>query len=114
KPMIARACGHPQEFQEYSVDKYRAQRLAKFQQTRCAEWVAKYTEEQKIAAAAQPKKGEVLSVLPPGTQVSLSRSPDGSWAGSLAANGTSVEFTGTAGAGPQSVIMALARLWYTE
>ncbi len=30
RPMVARACGHQQEFQHYEVDKYRAQRLAKF------------------------------------------------------------------------------------
>jgi hypothetical protein len=36
RPMVVRACGHEQEFQHYAVDKYRAQRLAKFQQTRCS------------------------------------------------------------------------------
>ena len=41
RPMVVRACGHQQEFQHYEVDKYRAQRLAKFQQTRCAECAAK-------------------------------------------------------------------------
>ena len=25
RPMVVRACGHQQEFQHYSVDKYRAQ-----------------------------------------------------------------------------------------
>ncbi len=30
RPMVRRACGHEQEFQHYAVDKYRAQRLAKF------------------------------------------------------------------------------------
>lgn len=111
---MARACGHQQEFQEYSVDKYRAQRLAKFQQTRCPECAAKFVEEQRRAAEAMPKKGEVLSVLPPGTQISLSRKADGSWAGSLAANGVTVEFTGINGAGPQSIVLALARLWFTQ
>src|SRR5260370_41772813 len=99
-PLFARSCGHKQEFQEYTVDKYRAQRLAKFQQTRCAECAAKFVEEQKAAAAALPKKGEVLNLLPPGTQISLSRRPDGSWSGSLAADGTSVEVEGTTAAGP--------------
>jgi hypothetical protein len=37
RPMVVRACGHEQEVQHYAVDKYRAQRLAKFQGTRCAE-----------------------------------------------------------------------------
>jgi hypothetical protein len=114
RPMVARVCGHQQEFQEYSIDKYRAQRLAKFQQTRCQECAAKYVEEQKIAAAAQPKKGEVLSTLPTGTQISMSRLADGNWTGTLAANGVTVKQTGIAGAGPQSVIVALARQWFID
>ena len=44
RPMVVRACGHPQEFQEYAVDKFRAQRLAKFQSTRCSACVAKLVE----------------------------------------------------------------------
>ena len=114
RPMVVRACGHQQEFQHYAVDKYRAQRLAKFQQTRCAECAAKLVEEQQRTAAAVPKKGEVLKSLPPGTQVSLTRQPDGSWAGTLSADGTTIEVAGVAGAGPQSVIVALARLWVSE
>ena len=50
RPMVVRACGHQQEFQHYAVDKYRAQRLAKFQKTRCATCVAKLNEEQRQAA----------------------------------------------------------------
>jgi hypothetical protein len=111
RPLVARACGHQQEFQHYAVDKYRAQRLAKFQRTRCAECAAKLVEEQQRAAEALPKRGEVLKLLPPGTQMSLTRRPDGSWAGTLAADGTAVETEGTAGGGPQSVLIALARLW---
>src|SRR5258708_4269990 len=88
RPMMVRACGHEQEFQLYAVDKYRAQRLAKFQQTRCAECAAKLVEEQRRAAEALPKKGEALLSLPAGTQVSLTRQPDGSWAGTLSAKGT--------------------------
>ena len=114
RPMFARACGHQQVFQEYSVDKYRAQRLAKFQKTRCPECAAKFVEEQKIAAAAMPKKGEALSVLPVGTQVAMKRNADGSWTGSLSAGGISVELQSTIGAGPQSVIVALARQWFTD
>src|SRR5437588_5272037 len=108
RPMVVRACGHEQEFQHYAVDKYRAQRLAKFQRTRCADCAAKLIEEQKRAAEALPTKGEVLQSLPPGTQLSLTRRPDGSWAGTLTAAGTAVETEGTAGAGPLSIVVALA------
>jgi hypothetical protein len=83
-------------------------------QTRCAECAAKLVEEQQRTAEAMPKKGEALKSLPPGTQVSLTRQPDGSWAGTLSADGTTAEVTGVAGAGPQSVIVALARLWISE
>jgi hypothetical protein len=113
-PMVVRACGHEQEFQHYAVDKYRAQRLAKFQRTRCAKCAAKLVEEQQRAAEAMPKKGEVLQSLPPGTKVSLTRQPDGSWAGTLSAEKKTVEVAGTAGSGPQSVLVALARLWVSE
>jgi hypothetical protein len=114
RPMVVRACGHQQEFQHYAVDKYRAQRLAKFQQTRCAECAAKLVEEQRRVAEALPRKGEALQSLPPGTQVSLTRQPDGTWAGTLSVGGTTVEIAGIAGAGPQSVLVALARLWFSE
>ena len=114
RPMMARACGHQQEFQHYAVDKYRAQRLAKFQQTRCADCVAKLVEQEQRTAEAMPKKGEAINSLPPGTQVSLTRRPDKTWAGTLSAEGTTVEVAGVAGAGPQSVIVALARLWIAK
>jgi len=114
RPMVVRACGHQQEFQHYAVDKYRAQRLAKFQKTRCADCIDKLLEEQQRASEALPKKGEALKSLPPGTLVSLTRQPDGSWAGSLSADGKAVQTAGVAGAGPQSVIIALARLWVIE
>src|SRR5260221_12991928 len=114
RPMVVRACGHAQEFQHYAVDRYRVQRLAKFQKTRCAECAAKLVEEQQRAAEALPKKAEALKSLPPGTQVSLSGRPDGCWAGTLSAPGTAVELAGVAGAGPQSVIVALAKLWISE
>src|SRR5437588_360970 len=114
RPLVARACGHEQEFQHYAVDKYRAQRLAKFQKTRCSECVAKLVKEQQHAAEATLKKGEALNLLPPGTQVSLARQADGSWAGTLSSGGTLVEAAGIAGAGPQSVIVALARIWISE
>src|SRR3954470_8136850 len=114
RPMVTRACGHLQEFQHYEVDRYRPQRLAKFQKTRCADCAAKLVEEQRRAAEALPKKGEVLKLLPPGTQVSLTSQPGGSWAGQLSAEGKTVEVAGVAGAGPQAVIVALARLWVAE
>src|SRR5947209_13279289 len=114
RPLVARACGHQQEFQHYEVDRYRPQRLAKFQRTRCADCAARLVEEQRRAAEALPKKGEVLKRLPPGTQVALTLRPDGSWAGTLSADGKTVEAAGTAGAGPQSVVVALARLWASE
>src|SRR5438034_6289966 len=91
RPMVVRACGHEEEFQHYAVDKYRAQRLAKFQQTRCAACAAKLIDEQQRTATALPTKGEALKLLPPGTQVTLTRSVDGSWSGTLSADGTAVE-----------------------
>ena len=114
RPMVARACGHMQEFQHYSVDKFRAQRLAKFQKTRCADCVAKLVEEEQRAADALPKKGEALNNLPAGTQVTLTRQPDKSWKGTLSADGKTVETAGVVGAGPQSVVIALARLWIAK
>src|SRR5881275_465272 len=105
RPMVVRACGHPQEFQHYAVDKYRAQRLAKFQSTRCTACVAKLNEDERQAAAALPTKGEALKQLPTGTQVVLTRQPDGSWSGTLSANGKTVEIAGSVEAGPQSVIV---------
>ncbi len=109
--MVARACGCMQEFQHYTVDKYRAQRLAKFQKTRCAACVAKLAEEQMLAAQALPKKGEALHLLPPGTQVMLIRQSDGTWAGVLNVAGKKVEYAAPAGTGPQAVVVALARSW---
>src|SRR6266480_3036851 len=52
RPMVARACGCLREFQHYAADKYRAQRLAKFQSTRCEVCAAKLAEEQRLAAVA--------------------------------------------------------------
>lgn len=106
RPMVARACGCMQEFQHYAVDKYRAQRLAKFQSTRCPVCVAKLVEEQRRTIAIP--KGEALKRLPPGTQVTLTRRPDGTWAGTMAAGGTTVQ---AATEGAQSLIVALSRQW---
>jgi hypothetical protein len=109
RPMVTRACGCVQEFQHYAVDKYRAQRLAKFQKSRCPACVAKLVEEQRKAAPVP--KGEALKQLPPGTQVALIIRPDGCWAGKMVIGGKAVEMDATAGAGPQAVVVALARLW---
>jgi hypothetical protein len=106
RPLLARACGCVQEFQYYAVDKYRAQRQAKFQGTRCPACVAKLAEARRL-----PPKGEALKQLPPGTRVSLTLQPGGVWAGTLAAGGKTVEFAGAGNAGPQAVVVALARAW---
>src|ERR1700722_13395165 len=97
RPMVPRACGCVQEFQHYEVDKYRAQRLAKFQKTRCRACVDKLEAEQRLAAPLP--KGEAIKLLPPGTHVTLTIMPNGSWAGTLACGGTDVKTTGFAGAG---------------
>src|SRR5438128_6033992 len=90
RPMVARACGCLQEFQHYAVDKYRAQRLAKFQKTRCAACVAKLVEAERLAAEAIPTKAEALGALPPGTQIILNRGPDGAWSGTLTVEGRTI------------------------
>jgi hypothetical protein len=109
RPMVVRACGCEQEFQHFAVDKYRAQRLAKFQRTRCPACVAKLIEEQQKACPVP--KAEAVKLLPPDTRVSLVRRPDGSWAGTLEADGTKVEAAGERAAGPQAVLGVLAQLW---
>jgi hypothetical protein len=108
RPMVARACGCLCEFQHYAVDRYRAQRLAKFQSTRCPACVAKAEEERKAALAALPGKGEAIQGLPNGTQISLTRKPDGKWLGVLTAEGTKVEAIAD---WPQGLSGTLARLW---
>jgi hypothetical protein len=111
RPMVARACGCMCEFQHYAVDKYRAQRLAKFQSTRCSECVAKAEEERKQAAAALPGKGEAILGLPNGTQITLLRRPDGKWIGTLTSEGIKVEAVAE---WPQGLSGTLARLWAAE
>lgn len=108
RPMVARACGCMREFQHYAVDRYRAQRLAKFQKTRCEVCVAKLNDEQRQAAAVVPKKGEAFKLLPDGAQFSLTRKPDSTWSGTLTANGQTVDGTGD---GPHGLTLALARTW---
>jgi hypothetical protein len=109
RPMLKRACGCEQEFQYYAVDKYRAQRQAKFERTRCPACVAKLVEQQRLASTL-PKKGEAFKQLPPGAKMTLARKPDGTWTGELTADGTKVDATGE---GPNGVIIALTRLWLT-
>jgi hypothetical protein len=108
RPMVARACGCLREFQHYAVDKYRAQRLAKFQKTRCEECVAKLNEEQRQAAANIPKKGEAFKQLPAGTEMTIRCRDDGTWTGTLTAGSKTVQADGE---GPQGVTLALARAW---
>jgi len=96
------------EFQHYAVDKYRAQRLAKFQESRCPACVAKAEEVRRQAAAALPGKGEAIQALPNGTQINLNRRPDGKWLGKLTAEGTTVEAVAD---WPQGLSGTLARLW---
>src|SRR5258708_4580250 len=88
RPMVRRACGCEQEFQHYKVDKYRAQRLAKFQGSRCPACVAKLEEERRRADL--PPKSDALKSLPPGTKVSLTFQTGGIWSGTLAAEGKTV------------------------
>jgi hypothetical protein len=96
------------EFQHYAVDKYRAQRLAKFQSTRCAECVAKAEEARRQAQAELPGKGEAIQTLPPGTQIFLARRPDGKWTGKLVQEDVTVEALAD---WPQGLSGTLARLW---
>jgi hypothetical protein len=103
RPMVVRACGCEQEFQLYSVDRYREQRLAKFKSTRCPACVAKLQ-------APLPKKGEAFKMLPPGTQVTLTAQQSGAWAGVLTGGGEKVEKVEPE-LGPQSLVLALVRLW---
>lgn len=108
RPMMPRACGCLCEFQHYAVDRYRAQRLAKFQSTRCPACVAKAEEERKAALAVLPGKGEAIQNLPNGTEIHLTRRGDGKWLGVLTAEGTKVEATAD---WPQGLSGTLARLW---
>ena len=108
RPMMARACGCLCEFQHYAVDRYRAQRLAKFQSTRCPACVAKAEDERKAALATLPGKGEAIQGLPNGTEIHLTRRPDGKWLGVLTAEGTKVEAVAD---WPQGLSGTLARSW---
>jgi hypothetical protein len=111
RPMVARACGCLCEFQHYAVDKYRSQRLDKFQQTRCKACIAKLEEERRLAVAARPAKGEAMRALPTGTQITLALRDDGLWAGVLTAKGLKVEAVADS---PQPLPATLAQLWAAE
>jgi hypothetical protein len=108
RPLLVRACGCKQEFQHYEVDKYRAQRQAKFQSTRCPACVDKLLAERKQGEPIP--KAEALKKLPDGAHVVLTYR-DGNWSGTLEANGVQVEAAGQGGAGPQAVIGDLAQRW---
>src|SRR5262245_62509602 len=108
RPMLARACGCVREFQVYEVDRFRAQRQAKFQSTRCPECAARYVASQR--ATLPPKKGEAFAALPAGAEIILTRQADGSWAGTLSAAGTEVTAEAV---NPQTLTAGLAQLWVT-
>jgi hypothetical protein len=109
--MVTRACGCSQEFQHYAADRYQAQRLKKFQSTRCAECVKKADEEQRKAAAALPSKGEAMQALPAGTTFTMTRQADGSWLGVVTIEDVELEATGDS---PQALAILLARHWLTS
>jgi hypothetical protein len=104
--MLARACGCVQEFQHYSVDRYRAGRRAKFQSTRCPQCAAKVSEGQRVVS-----KVEAFRLLPTGAQFVMTRAADGTWAGTLTAGGITLEADA---AGPQALCAALAQLWTVQ
>jgi len=108
-PKYARACGCEQEFQFYAVDKFRAERLAKFQATRCPDCAAKLIDAQRQTEPIP--QADAIRLIPAGSEVVLTRRTDGGWAGRLTAEGLTVEATGKDNAGPQAVVAALARLW---
>jgi hypothetical protein len=109
RPMLVRACGCTQEFQVYETDRYRQQRQAKFQSTRCPACAAKVAAEQNRKGGA-PAKPDVLKLLPAGAQVMLTVDANGNWSGKLTAEGKTVALPTQPGFGPQAVIAALARL----
>jgi hypothetical protein len=109
RPMLARACGCAQEFQYYEVDKYRAERQAKFQRTRCPACAAKVAEATRVVPT-----GEALNSLPEVTQITLSLLPGNVWTGTLTACGKSVAVIGVENTGPQAVVVAFARQWVKE
>ena len=108
KEPFARACGCVCEFRSPAGDRYRVERLARFRETRCPACVAKLEEERRRAVAVRPPKDEAVAALPIGARVTLTRRPDGLWAGTLDAAGASVEAVADA---PQWLPATLAQLW---
>jgi len=104
--MLARACGCVKEFQHYAVDKFRAQRQAKFQSTRCPECAAKVIASQQV-----PSKTEAFNRLPTGARMTLCRLADGTWDGSIEVAGATVTAVAN---GPQSLTAALAQAWLKQ
>lgn len=111
RPMVKRACGCECEFQHFEKDRFRDQRLAQFQKTRCPACVQKHNEEQAKVAAQLPKKGEAFALLPTGATFTLTRQADGDWAGTLEGGGQKVEGTD---ATAQGLTVTLARQWVAE
>ncbi len=103
KPMLKRACGCVQEFQHYEVDRYRGQRQAKFEATRCPACAAKEIEAQRT-----PSKGKAINLLPSGAKLTLEKANDGTWSGELNGDGVKVMAMDLT---VQLVIGALAQQW---
>ena len=55
RPLVTRACGCQREFQHFAKDRYREQRLAKFQKTRCEVCVAKMNETRRPLIVSFPR-----------------------------------------------------------
>lgn len=108
RSMLARACGCVCEFRHAARDRYRAERLAKFLETRCPACVAKLEDERRREVAARPPKNEAVQSLPLGTQIVIVRRPDGLWAGAITAEGTNADAVADS---PQPLPATLAQIW---
>jgi hypothetical protein len=108
RPLLARACGCVCEFQLFERDRFLAQRRAAFVGSRCPECVAKSQAEHQRLAALVPAKGEALRALPPDTRVTMTRTAEARWAGTLTADERTVEGVGDS---PVGLVVALARSW---
>ncbi len=103
--VVKRLCGCDGEFEELAGDRFSAQRLAKFKESRCPTCAARRAEEQ---AKLMIPKGEAYAALPVGTQVALVCEAEGAWAAKLTAADRTVEARST---NPQAAMLAAARLW---
>ena len=92
RPMMPRACGCLCEFQHYAVDKT-AQRLAKFQSTRCPECVAKSEAEQR-ARPPRCRQGEAIQSSRSARRSRTDPAAERLLDGDLARRGTTVDGTG--------------------